>query len=227
VGAYSEIHPSVEDAVASINGRCTPAVGATQVVARDGIANWGAALASLATACEQVATWVRLGAQSGVDELAEGRTNEQVGSSSMPHKRNPVRSERICGLARVVRGHAATLANDVVLWSERDISHSSVERELLSSIANLTHYLVYETTELVLGLAVIHRNIEVNLACYSRSLTSHRDLTRRVRRGSSYWAAHEDVGNPAHGPGEIPSTTAGWLEMIGSVDHVYSALEGD
>jgi adenylosuccinate lyase len=227
VGAYGEIHPHVEDQVAIDNSQfdeSRTALGSTQVVARDGIAAWGNALASLATACEQVATWVRLGAQSGVDELREGRLRGVVGSSAMPHKRNPIRSERVCGLARVVRGHAATLANDVVLWSERDISHSSVERELLESIVTLTHFVVLETRDIVLGLEVNADQCLRNLNSAGSDLRSHSRLTTLTSTGMSYWEAHK-VARVSGSNVEL--TAKEWLEFVGEVEHVYAELEGD
>lgn len=227
VGAYGEIHPSVEDRVAAdrVNfDESRTALGSTQVVARDGIAAWGNALASLATACEQIATWVRLGAQSGVDELREGRLKGTVGSSAMPHKRNPIRSERVCGLARAVRGHAATLANDVVLWSERDISHSSVERELLESIVTLTHFLALETRDVIRDLEVNADRCLANLNLAGRDLRSHARLTALTEAGTGYWDAH----SKAQINGSNAQLTAKeWLEFVGPTDHVYAELECD
>lgn len=223
VGAYSEIHPSVEDAVAAHRGGCTPAYGATQVWPRDGIAAWGHALSSLTTACEQIAMWVRLGSQSGIDELAEGRGANQVGSSSMPHKRNPVRSERICGLARVVRSYAASLDDNVVLWNERDISHSSVEREVLPAIANLTHFVVNETRGLIADLEIDYRNIRITLGDHYDELVSHHDLIFAVRSGADYLDEHNLRRT-------YPTTGApqsDWAPLVGDTNHVYAALEGD
>ena len=104
---------------------CGPADVATQVVMRDGIAEWVGALAILATVCEAVALEVRHGQRTEVRELSEPFGRGQKGSSAMPHKKNPIRSERICGLARVVRGYVTPVMEGIPLWHERDISHSS------------------------------------------------------------------------------------------------------
>src|SRR5207237_2351300 len=108
----------------------------------------------LATACEAIALEVRHGQRTEVRELAEAFSAGQKGSSAMPHKRNPIRSERICGLARVVRGYVAPVMEGMALWHERDISHSSVEPVALPDAAIATDYLLHLTTGLVSGLTV-------------------------------------------------------------------------
>src|ERR1700691_307559 len=123
VGTYSNIDPAIEAEVMPALG-LRPADLATQVVMRDGIAEWVAALALAATVCEAVALEVRHGQRTEVRELAEPFGRGQKGSSSMPHKKNPVRSERITGLARLVRGYVTPVTEGIPLWHERDISHS-------------------------------------------------------------------------------------------------------
>jgi adenylosuccinate lyase len=136
---------------------------ATQVVFRDGIAEWASVLALLATACDAVALEVRHGQRTEVAELAEAFTAGQKGSSAMPHKRNPIRSERICGLARVVRGYMTPVMEGMALWHERDISHSSVERVALPDAAIATDYLLHLTTGLIKGLQVNAARMRANL----------------------------------------------------------------
>jgi len=133
------------------------------VVFRDGIAEWASVLAMLATACEAIALEVRHGQRTEVRELAEAFSAGQKGSSAMPHKRNPVRSERICGLARVVRGYVTPVMEGMVLWHERDISHSSVERVALPDAATLTDYVLAQTTGLIGGLSVDAARMRANL----------------------------------------------------------------
>ena len=130
---------------------------------RDGIAEWASVLALLATACEAVALEVRHGQRTEVAELAEAFSAGQKGSSSMPHKRNPIRSERICGLARVVRGYVTPVMEGMALWHERDISHSSVERVALPDAAIATDYLLHLTTGLIAGLRVDAARMRANL----------------------------------------------------------------
>ena len=124
VGSYSNIDPAIEAEVMPALGLRAADV-ATQVVMRDGIAEWVSALAVLATVCEAIALEVRHGQRTEVRELAEPFRSGQKGSSAMPHKKNPIRSERICGLARVVRAYVTPVTEGIPLWHERDISHSA------------------------------------------------------------------------------------------------------
>jgi len=162
VGTYSNIDPAIEARVLPELGLRAADVS-TQVVFRDGIAEWVSVLALLASACEAVALEVRHGQRTEVRELAEAFTAGQKGSSAMPHKRNPARSERICGLARLVRGYVTPVMEGMALWHERDISHSSVERVALPDAAQLTDYLLDQTTRLIGGLTVDAARMRANL----------------------------------------------------------------
>jgi adenylosuccinate lyase len=153
VGTFSNIDPAVEEYVCSRLGLV--AVPATQVIARDRHAEVLYACASLGTAMEQFALEVRHLARSEVGEAEEPFTAGQKGSSAMPHKRNPVLSERLCGLSRVLRGYLQAGLEDVALWHERDISHSSVERVILPDALQLTVYMLRKATGLANGL-VLH-----------------------------------------------------------------------
>jgi adenylosuccinate lyase len=162
VGTFSNIDPRVEAHVCAALG-LTP-VPATQVIARDRHAEVLYACAALGTSMEAFALEVRHLARSEVGEAEEPFTVGQKGSSAMPHKRNPVLSERICGLARVLRGYLVSGLEDVALWHERDISHSSVERVILPDAITLTVYMLRKATGLASGL-VLHperarRNLE-------------------------------------------------------------------
>jgi adenylosuccinate lyase len=162
VGTYSNIDPAVETEVMAELG-LRPADVATQVVLRDGIAEWAGVLALVATVCEAIALEVRHGQRTEVAELAEPFGSGQKGSSAMPHKRNPVRSERIAGLARIVRAQFVPVLEGIPLWHERDISHSSTERVALPDAAIATDYLLAETTWLVSGLQVDAARMRANL----------------------------------------------------------------
>ncbi len=162
VGTYSNIDPAVEAAVMAELG-LKPADVATQVVLRDGIAEWVGVLALIATVCEAIALEIRHGQRTEVAELAEPFGAGQKGSSAMPHKKNPVRSERICGLARVVRAQIVPVLEGIPLWHERDISHSSTERVALPDAAIVTDYLLEQTTGLVTGLVVDAARMRANL----------------------------------------------------------------
>ena len=152
VGTYSNIDPSVEDFVCEALG-LTP-VPATQVIARDRHAELLWAIAATGATIEHLATEVRHMARSEVGEVEEAFAPGQKGSSAMPHKRNPILSERHCGLARVLRGYLGAGLEDVALWHERDISHSSVERVVLPDACLLALYVLRKATGLVDGLVI-------------------------------------------------------------------------
>ncbi|MGH9081605.1 MAG: adenylosuccinate lyase [Acidimicrobiales bacterium] len=153
VGTYSNIDPRVEEHVCRALG-LTPSP-ATQVVSRDRHAEYLWACASVGATVESIATEVRHLARSELGEVEEPFKPGQKGSSAMPHKRNPILSERLCGLARVLRGYLAAGLEDVALWHERDISHSSVERVVLPDASALALYVLEKAKGLVAGL-VIH-----------------------------------------------------------------------
>src|ERR671917_393737 len=162
VGTYSLIDPAVEVHVAEALD-LRPADASTQVVLRDSISEWVAALAIIATVCETVALEVRHGQRTEVRELSEAFGSGQKGSSAMPHKKNPIRSERIAGLARVVRAAVVPVMEGIPLWHERDISHSSTERVFLPDAAITTDYLLDLTTGLVENLVVDAVRMRANL----------------------------------------------------------------
>jgi adenylosuccinate lyase len=162
VGTYADLDPSVERYVAERLDLRVADVS-TQVVARDGIAEWVSALAVLATVCEAVALEVRHGQRTEVRELEEPFGTGQKGSSAMPHKRNPIVSERICGLARIVRAQVVPVLEGIPLWHERDISHSSVERVALPDAAIATDYVLHLTVRIVEGLVVNVERMRANL----------------------------------------------------------------
>ncbi len=184
VGTYSNIDPAVEAEVMPALG-LRAADAASQVVMRDGIAEWASALAVLATVCEAVALEVRHGQRTEVRELAEPFRSGQKGSSAMPHKRNPVRAERICGLARVVRGYVTAVTEGIPLWHERDISHSSVERIALPDAAIATDYVLHLTTGLVEGLVVDAGRMRANMEITNGLLYSSAVLLELVSGGMS------------------------------------------
>jgi adenylosuccinate lyase len=152
VGTYSNIEPSVEAHVCAALG-LTP-VPATQVIARDRHAEFFYACAAVGSTVELMCTEIRHLARSELGEAEEPFGAGQKGSSSMPHKRNPILSERLCGLARLLRGYLGAGLEDVALWHERDISHSSVERVALPDAALLACYVLRKATGLASGLVV-------------------------------------------------------------------------
>jgi adenylosuccinate lyase len=152
VGTYSNIDPAVEAYVCAALG-LTP-VPATQVIARDRHAQLVYACAAIGTTVELIATEVRHLQRTEVAEVSEPFRAGQKGSSAMPHKRNPVKSEQLSGQARVLRGYLVPALEDVALWHERDISHSSVERIILPDAMVLAHYMLTTCTRVIDGLVV-------------------------------------------------------------------------
>ncbi|MGD0853639.1 MAG: adenylosuccinate lyase [Acidimicrobiales bacterium] len=184
VGTFSNIDPAVEEYVCSRLGLVP--VPATQVIARDRHAEVLYACASLGTAIESFALEVRHLARSEVGEAEEPFTAGQKGSSVMPHKRNPVLSERLCGLSRVLRGYLQSGLEDVALWHERDISHSSVERVVLPDALQLTVYMLRKATGLADGLVLHPERALENLTIGSLGLVfSHSVLLALVDSGVS------------------------------------------
>jgi adenylosuccinate lyase len=182
VGTYATLPPDIEaEVLAELGIGGEPA--ATQVVARDRHAALVGTLAVAASSLDRLATEVRHLQRTEVREAEEAFAAGQKGSSAMPHKRNPITAERISGLARVIRGHAVAALEDVALWHERDISHSSVERVILPDATILLDYLLDRARRLVEGLVVRpERMLEILRS--SRGLVySQRVLLDLVERG--------------------------------------------
>ena len=153
VGTFGHIGPEAEEKICQ-RLSLKPAAIASQVIARDRHAAWINALAVLCATLEKIALEVRHLQRTEVREVEEPFSEGQKGSSAMPHKRNPVTSEQICGLARIVRANAQAGMENIALWHERDISHSSVERVILADSAILADYLLAKTLWLVDGMRV-------------------------------------------------------------------------
>jgi adenylosuccinate lyase len=162
VGTFGHIEPDAEEAIMGRIG-LRPAPIASQVISRDLHANYCAALALIAATCEKIALEIRHLQRTEVREAEEPFAPGQKGSSAMPHKRNPVTSEQICGLARVVRANVQAAFENVALWHERDISHSSVERVILPDSTILVDYLLAKTSWLVDGMVVSAQQMRRNL----------------------------------------------------------------
>ncbi len=162
VGTFAHIGPEIEEAICAKLG-LRPAPVSSQVIQRDRHANFVATLAVLTASLEKIALEVRHLQRTEVREAEEYFSKGQKGSSSMPHKRNPVTCEQICGLARVVRANAQAAFENVGLWHERDISHSSVERVILPDSTILADYLLEKTTKLVDQLLVYPNRMRRNL----------------------------------------------------------------
>jgi adenylosuccinate lyase len=196
VGTHSSIDPRVEEYVCAKLGLVVDPVS-TQVVSRDRHAAFMNALAVAAASMERVALEVRHLQRTEVAEVLEPFGAEQKGSSAMPHKRNPVLAERICGLARLVRGYAATELENVALWDERDISHSSVERVVFPDACCVVDFMALELTRVLAGLEVRPERMARNLDAGGGVVYSQRVLLALVDRGLSREEAYRIVQSAA------------------------------
>ncbi len=184
VGTYAELPPEIERQALAALG-LVPETVPTQIVQRDRHAEWLFSVALTGASLEKIATEVRSLQRSEVRELEEPFATGQKGSSAMPHKRNPVVAERICGLARLLRGYLVAGLEDVALWHERDISHSSVERVALPDAALLLDFLLRDMTWLIRGMKIDRANMERNIWGSGGLVFSQRVLLRLVETGLS------------------------------------------
>ncbi len=182
VGTYAATSPDFEERVLARLGLEREPVS-TQVVARDRHAELMQAIALAGAGLERFATELRLLARTEVSEIQEPFATGQKGSSAMPHKRNPIKSEQIAGLARVLRGNAQAALENVALWHERDISHSSVERIVLADSTTLLHYLQRRAITLAEGTLVNEQRMRENLELTYGAIFSQRVLLALVEQG--------------------------------------------
>ncbi len=197
VGTYANIDPQVE-ALTCQNLGLEPDAASTQVISRDRHADFLNHLALLAASIERFAVEIRNLQRTDVLEVEEFFSKGQKGSSAMPHKRNPIRSERLTGMARMIRGYAITGLENVALWHERDISHSSVERVMLPDACILTHFMLVETTDLIQHLLVYPDNMTRNLNVYGGVVFSQRVMLSLVEKGLTREDAYAIVQSNAH-----------------------------
>jgi adenylosuccinate lyase len=192
VGTYSATSPQFEERVLARLGLAREPVS-TQVVARDRHAELLQAIALAGAGLERFAFELRHLARTEVSEVREPFAVGQKGSSSMPHKRNPIKSEQVTGLARVLRGNAQAGLEDVALWHERDISHSSVERIVLPDSTTLLDHMQRRVLALVRGMVVDHERMRSNLELTCGALFSQRVLLALVARGQHRDDAYRTV----------------------------------
>jgi adenylosuccinate lyase len=197
VGTYANIDPQIEAITCQKLG-LKPDAASTQVISRDRHANYLQVMALVAASIERFAVEIRNLQRTDVLEVEEFFSKGQKGSSAMPHKRNPIRSERLTGLARLIRGYAMTALENVALWHERDISHSSAERVMLPDALILLHFMLVETTDLVKNLLVYPDNMQRNMNLYGGVIFSQRVLLTLVEKGMSREDAYAVVQGNAH-----------------------------
>ncbi len=212
VGTYANVSPRVEALACQALG-LVPDTASTQVISRDRHAEYLQTLALLAASIERFAVEIRNLQRTDVLEVEEFFSPGQKGSSAMPHKRNPIRSERLTGLARLIRAYAGAALENLALWHERDISHSSVERMALPDASILTHFMVVEITDLVKHLLVYPQNMRRNLQVYGGVVFSQQVLLALVDKGMSREAAYQVVQACAH---------QAWNQPEGNFRHLVS-----
>ena len=192
VGTYSNVPVEIEQLVCK-NLDLKPARISTQIIARDVYARYMNELAMIATIIEQFATEIRNLQRTEIFELQESFSSHQKGSSAMPHKRNPVLCENLCGLSRVVRGNAQVAMQNVVLWHERDISHSSAERIIFPDSTILVDFMLNRFNSVVENLVVYEKNMLKNTNLYGGIVYSQKVLLKLIDKGLTREKAYEIV----------------------------------
>jgi adenylosuccinate lyase len=221
VGTYAHLSPEIERRALGRLG-LEPETVATQIVARDRHASYFASLALVAAGVERLATNVRHWQRSEVSEAEEAFTAGQKGSSAMPHKRNPILSENLCGLARVVRAAVVPALEDVVLWHERDISHSSVERMIAPDATATLAFMLERAAGLVSGLVVYAESMKRNLDRAAELYFSEAVLLALVEAGIARQEAYVLVQRNAmrawRGEGRFRDLLAGDADVAAKLD---------
>lgn len=192
VGTYSNVPMEVETLTCENLGLKSARIS-TQVISRDVYARYMNELAMIATVVEQFATEIRNLQRTEIFEVQEGFSSRQKGSSAMPHKRNPVLCENLCGLARVVRGNAATEMQNVVLWHERDISHSSAERIIFPDSTILIDFILTRFNSVLENLVVYEKNMERNTKLYGGVVFSQKVMLKLTEKDLTREQAYEIV----------------------------------
>ena len=197
MGTYANTDPEIEKLTCQRLG-LIPDTASTQVISRDRHANYVQTLALIGSSLDRFATEIRNLQRTDVLEVEESFAKGQKGSSAMPHKRNPIRSERISGLSRVLRSYVVAALENVALWHERDISHSSTERMMLPDTSITLHFMLKEMTEVIQGLGVYPENMMKNMNIYGGVVFSQRVLLALVENGLSREDSYQIVQKHAH-----------------------------
>ena len=192
VGTYAHCPPHIEERVCELLG-LSPAPVSSQILQRDRHAEVLYAIASLGAGLERIATEIRHLQRTEVLEAAEPFGRGQKGSSAMPHKRNPILCERICGMARLLRSYSNSALENIALWHERDISHSSVERVIWPDGFHLAHYMLLKMLDIVSGLDVYPESMADNLDLTGGLVYSQRVLLELVKKGMTREQAYSVV----------------------------------
>jgi len=220
VGTYATVPPEVENK-ACIKLGLAPAPISSQIIQRDRHAQFVTTLAIIASSLEKFATEIRSLQRTEILEAEEPFAVGQTGSSAMPHKRNPELCERVCGLARLIRGNALTSMENVALWHERDISHSSTERVILPDSCLVLDYVLSTFTSVMKGLQVYPENMRRNLELTQGLVFSQRVLIALIDKGLSRQRAYELVQRNAMKAWEQKNT---FLDLLKADTEVTAQL---
>ena len=197
MGTYANTDPEIERITCELLGLKAD-TASTQVISRDRHANYVQILALIGSSLDRFSTEIRNLQRTDVLEVEENFAKGQKGSSAMPHKRNPIRSERVSGLSRVLRSYVVAALENVALWHERDISHSSNERLMLPDTSITLHFMITEMTAIIKGLGVYPNNMLKNLNIYGGVVFSQRVLLALVENGMSREDSYRLVQKNAH-----------------------------
>ena len=197
MGTYANTNPEIEKITCDLLG-LKPDTASTQVISRDRHAEYVQTIALIGASLDRFATEIRNLQRTDVLEVEEGFSKGQKGSSAMPHKRNPIRSERVSGLSRILRSYVVTALENVPLWHERDISHSSNERIMLPDVSICLHFMLREMKEIINNLKVYPDNMLKNLNIYGGVIFSQKVLLLLVEKGMSREKAYSLVQKSAH-----------------------------
>lgn len=226
VGTYANIDPFVEQYVCEKLG-LSPAPVSTQTLQRDRHAAYVSALALTATSIEKFATEIRGLQKTETREVEEFFAKGQKGSSAMPHKRNPIGSENMTGMARVLRGHMVTAFENVSLWHERDISHSSAERVILPDVTIGLNYMLNRFSNIVNKLTVFPENMKRNIDKTHGVIFSQRVLLALIEKGMAREAAYDIVQPKAMQAWETETHFKSLVETDGQISAKLSQAEID
>jgi len=221
VGTYATLSPEVEEKACARLG-LAPAPASSQILQRDRHAQFVTTLAIIASSLEKFATEIRSLQRTETREVEEPFGATQTGSSAMPHKRNPELCERVCGLARLVRGYALTAMENIALWHERDISHSSTERIILPDSCLVLDYVLSLFTSIMQGLQIYPQRMKRNIALTKGLVFSQRVMLTLINKGLSRRKAYELVQRNAMKALKGNKSFISWLEADPEVTAILS-----
>jgi adenylosuccinate lyase len=216
VGNFSNISNGFETSYAILKDMNQ--VTTTQVISRDFYADVIHAVCMLASVYEKIAIDIRIYSQTGINEMAEGFSDSQKGSSAMPHKKNPILSENITGLSRLLRSYIGPAYENITLWGQRDMSHSSVERVIYEDAFMVINFMTKRMDKVINDLYINESNIEKNIDLYKISLSSHSILVDLMKKGMARSDAYKKVQDYVMNKTKIKDLTLDNITNIISLD---------